>query len=108
MHSKKITYLDSPVSDEDKTVFELHITSTVLNDSATYACKISNEFGDDVHNIELTILGKCELFIVSGFLMIFSRFMIFSEVFCFSRGIYDSFRGLLSFRKFMVLVTTRK
>lgn len=63
-------------SDEDKTVFELHITSTVLNDSATYACKISNEFGDDVHNIELTILGKCQPFIVV------SRFMIFFEVYC--------------------------
>lgn len=45
-------------TDDDKTVFELHITSTVLNDSTTYACKVSNEFGDDVHNIDLTILGK--------------------------------------------------
>ena len=44
-------------SDDDRTVFELLLTRTILNDTATYVCKVSNEFGDDVHNIELTVLG---------------------------------------------------
>jgi len=43
---------------EERTIFELHIMATELNDSATYQCSISNEFGDDLRNMELTILGQ--------------------------------------------------
>lgn len=41
-----------------KTVFELHILNSQLNDSGLYVCKVFNEFGEDAHNIELTVLGK--------------------------------------------------
>lgn len=43
---------------DERTSFELHILSTQLSDSALYVCKISNEFGDDTRNMELTILGN--------------------------------------------------
>ena len=42
---------------EERTLFELQILSTQLNDTALYVCKISNEFGDDTRNMDLTILG---------------------------------------------------
>lgn len=48
---------DFPGSDK-KTVFELHIINSQLNDSALYVCKVANEFGEDAHNIELTVLGE--------------------------------------------------
>ena len=45
--------------DTDKrTVFELHILNSQLNDSSLYVCKVFNEYGEDAHNIELTVLGK--------------------------------------------------
>lgn len=43
---------------EERTIFELHVLATELNDSSVYICKISNEYGDDTRNMELTILGK--------------------------------------------------
>lgn len=52
---------DFPGPDE-RTSFELHILSTQLSDSALYVCKISNEFGDDTKNMELTILGNAFCF----------------------------------------------
>ena len=42
---------------EDRTVFELHIQATDLNDTSAYSCKISNEYGGDTRNMDLTILG---------------------------------------------------
>ncbi|KAI1289806.1 Down syndrome cell adhesion molecule -like protein [Halotydeus destructor] len=41
---------------EKRTVFELHILNTRLNDSSLYVCKVSNDYGEDSHNIELTVL----------------------------------------------------
>jgi len=50
---------DFPISriqeEEERTVFELHISTTEMKDSAVYTCRISNEYGDDVRNMELTI-----------------------------------------------------
>lgn len=57
---------DFPISriqeEEERTVFELHISTTEMKDSAVYTCRISNEYGDDVRNMELTIFGKYESF----------------------------------------------
>lgn len=47
---------------EERTSFELQILSSELSDSALYVCKISNEFGDDTKNMELTILGNAFCF----------------------------------------------
>lgn len=52
---------------DERTSFELHIISTQLSDSALYVCKISNEFGDDTRNMELTILGNAFLHFFSLF-----------------------------------------
>lgn len=62
----QINYPNRGDSDSDeRTVFELFITSTQLNDSGLYVCKTSNEFGDDTHNSELTILGLFTLHLSS-------------------------------------------
>ena len=57
--SSRLTAFQTDIAAPDeRTSFELHIQSTRLTDSALYACKISNEFGDDSSSMELTVLGN--------------------------------------------------